>query len=391
MILKRIKYSEYKGKEKEWVLEEIVFSKANLIVGENSTGKSRTISLIGSIGSIISGQLQEPFESGDYEIEIENDKNSYTYSINFEDNIVSHEKLTVNGIVKLSRNSEGFGSIFYHVENKFIEFKIPKNLIAINQRKDNLQHPYLEDFIQWGKELSSIRFGTSLGKSNAMPLSTAAIVANKPKELLITVNIPVIEKYIIGYKQFAKKFDDEIINIMSVLGYELNSVGCEPFELNNINFNEQLVCLYVNEKDLGFNVFSNNMSQGMYRALVVAIDLSFALLENKQATILIDDIGEGLDFRRSSNLVKFIIEKVQSSDTKLQVIMTSNDHFVMNCISLDYWIILKRYKKHVKSITKYSHPDVFDEFSFVGLNNFEFFSSNFFEHGFSDEKDSDIR
>lgn len=40
----------------------------------------------------------------------------------------------------------------------------------------------------------------------------------------------------------------------------------------------------------------------MYRALAVIIHLNYLLLAKKTSCILIDDIGEGLDFERSTAL-----------------------------------------------------------------------------------------
>jgi hypothetical protein len=49
------------------------------------------------------------------------------------------------------------------------------------------------------------------------------------------------------------------------------------------------------------------------------------------ATILIDDIGEGLDFDRSSRLIKLLIEIAEKNEN-IRLIMSTNDRFVMNAV-----------------------------------------------------------
>ncbi len=49
---------------------------------------------------------------------------------------------------------------------KDIEFQVPKNELACVAKRDQVQHPFLEPLIEWGKSLRIYRFGTTLGKNN---------------------------------------------------------------------------------------------------------------------------------------------------------------------------------------------------------------------------------
>ncbi len=95
--------------------------------------------------------------------------------------------------------------------------------------------------------------------------------------------------------------------------------------------------------------------------------------------MLIDDIGEGLDFSRAQAFISLLIERAKGN--KLQMIMTTNDRFIMNGVPLCYWGIVRRHANKVHVLNERNSREIFDDFSSLGLNNFDFFSTNFFEEG----------
>jgi hypothetical protein len=94
---------------------------------------------------------------------------------------------------------------------------------------------------------------------------------------------------------------------------------------------------------------------------------------------LIDDIGEGLDYERSQRLITLIMRKAQANN--LQVIMTSNDRFVMNNIPLQYWHVINRDGMKSVFYNMQNSRAVFNEFAYTGLNNFDFFANKFYLSG----------
>ena len=92
-------------------------------------------------------------------------------------------------------------------------------------------------------------------------------------------------------------------------------------------------------------------------------------------TLLVDDLGEGLDFSRSKKLSKILFDYCQEHD--IQLIVTSNDNFLMNAVNLDYWVILQREGEHTSTISKLTHPEMFLKFKKMGLNNFDMLSTDF--------------
>ncbi len=135
--------------------------------------------------------------------------------------------------------------------------------------------------------------------------------------------------------------------------------------------------ILVRESDLKGTTDQNSISQGMFRALSLIIQLNYSLLASVPSCILIDDIGEGLDHERSSALIKLLIDKAKKS--RVQLIMSTNDRFVMNNVPLEYWSIMRRFPNESKIYNYRNSKKLFEEFELTGLNNFDFFASGAFE------------
>jgi AAA15 family ATPase/GTPase len=114
----------------------------------------------------------------------------------------------------------------------------------------------------------------------------------------------------------------------------------------------------------------------MFRALSLLIQLNYTLMIRLPVCVLIDDIGEGLDFYRARALINLLIKKVEN--TPVQLIMTTNDRFVMNGVPLKYWSIIERSGGKCKVYNYKNSRTSFDEFDFTGLSNFDFFTSKSF-------------
>jgi len=59
--------------------------------------------------------------------------------------------------------------------------------------------------------------------------------------------------------------------------------------------------------------------------------------------------------------------------------MATNDRFVMNTVPLEYWSVLERRGAVVKVHNRENAKQKFEDFRFTGLNNFDFFASDFLE------------
>ncbi len=377
MFLKKIKYAQFEGTPRLWKLEGCTLDNINLIVGKNATGKSRTLSIVNGLANLLSGQHKLRYVSGKFVAEFDNNGKDVNYILHFENTSIIKEELTIDSENKLKRGKDGIGKIYYNKEEKSINFQTPPNELAAVARRDTIQHPFLEDLHNWGRYVRHYLFGTELGKSRL-----AVVIKNEEKARQQVLNPKntdlVVAMFLEGKKKYSEKFIEKIVKDMNTIGYSLEEIGIHTPEsiVMEINLPDEPVGLYVKESDLSCSTDQFDMSQGMFRTLSLIIQVHYSLFTGTPSCILIDDIGEGLDFERSSALVKLLIERAKNSS--IQLIMATNDRFIMNSVPLEYWLIIERIGGTSKIYNQRNSRELFDDFELTGLNNFDFFSSKYY-------------
>ncbi len=375
MIVDSLRYSQYDATPQEWKLEECTFGNINLIVGENASGKSKALNVIGNLGDLLSGD-RGLFLAANYEITFNRDGQNISYILRCERSAILEEKLDIGSETFLTRGADGIGKIYYEKLSDTVDFQAPPNQVVSITRRDAIQHPFLEDLYLWGKAVRRYRFGSDLGKSHLLvPLK--AKEGESEQHLNAKNTNMVVGMFIEGKKAFSNEFTDSIRQDMGAIGYELLEIGAAPPV--SIVFEPapgEVLGLYVNEADLNGMTDQNDMSQGMFRALSLIIQVTYSQFTNAPSCILIDDIGEGLDYNRSTALVKLLVEKAKESP--VQLIMATNDRFVMNSVPLEYWSVMQRIGNTSRIYNCRNSPNLFKEFELTGLNNFDFFSSKYY-------------
>lgn len=372
MKLKSIKYSQFEDQLKAWHLEDCTFDDVNLIVGKNASGKTRTLNVIKNLAKLLCREI-EPFLSGTYGVEFQNQIGDIKYNLKISNKTIVNETLFIQNEKKLNRNASGGGQIYFEAEKRFLNFNVPETELTIATRRDKIQHPFFDDLYIWGHSMRHYFFGSELGKPNF----GVFLGNNKTGEVNLKETAQVVAIFKRGEIEFGIDFKTQIIDDMAKVGYRISDVGLD--QLTSIIFSQDsppIVALYVKEVDLLGKTDQNEMSQGMFRALSLIIQLNYSLMTSKPSCILIDDIGEGLDFERASNLIKLLIDKAKN--TSIQIIMSTNDRFVMNNVPLEYWIVMQRFPQKTKALTYRNSKELFDEFKFTGLNNFDFLSTDFY-------------
>ncbi len=369
MQLESLTYAQYEGKPEEWSITDFPFGNINLIVGKNATGKSRTLNVIAALGNLVSGDVRLTFKSGNYKVKFNKDDKKLEYFLEYEDSNVIEEKLIIGSTLKFKRGSEGKGTIYADKEQKMIEFHAPPNELAVT-RRDDVQHPFFEDLYKWGKNMRHYRFGSQLGKSIYTILRE-----DKEEEPNLKNAEQAVAIFKKGIKEYPSKFVFNIKTDMAKIGFNLDNIILGlPMSLT---FGLPPQGILAKESDLKGETDQNEMSQGMFRALSLLIQLNYSLLASIPSCILIDDIGEGLDYERSSALIKLLIDKAKES--RVQLIMSTNDRFIMNNVPLEYWSIMQRFPDHSKIYNYRNSKKQFEEFEKTGLSNFDFFTSGSFE------------
>jgi recombinational DNA repair ATPase RecF len=375
MILDSIKYSQFKGEPGEWNLAEAKLGKINLIVGKNASGKSRTINIMSSLSNLLSGKIKPSFKSSNFTAVFKNDDKSIKYNLFISNGKVTKEELSSDGKILLKRGVTGKGKIYTLPMKKEMEFQTPPTELASNFRRDSVQHPFFEVLYKWSTSINVYKFGTPLGQDTM-------IIWSEEQKNNQNINISELEGthkiFKEGNSKYGSKFIKAILKDMTEVGYSIDSIELD--KPDNVESRLGLLCLTLKEKDVDVRINQTDLSQGMFRALSLIIQINYYNLLNKSSCIMIDDIGEGLDYERSTNLINLLISKAESSE--VQLIMSTNDRFVMNNVPLKYWSIIQRGKNSSRIFNYQNSKKTFEEFEFTGLNNFDFFSKKFFEKGF---------
>jgi predicted ATPase len=384
MQLESVKYSEYHKLPNEWTLDTFTLSQINLLVAKNATGKTRTINLIRCIADLVCGDNKIAYDTCHWELNFVNGTSHFQYILTYKDSKITKEKYsdTDTHRIYLDRKENGNCTIWAVKENKDIEFHIEGTELACVSRLDKLQHPFFIDLNNWGKESLSYYFGTTLGKDSY----AIGVNDNKKDNPSLKRARNVVRILMQAMQKHGDTFKMKIIASMEALGYFVEDIYVDTnpllvVDIQNKNNPAKLIAIFVKEKDLNKVCPQNELSQGMFRCLSLLIQLHYAKMSAMPSLILIDDIGEGLDFERSVGLIDQVIKIVEGSS--IQLIMSTNDRFVMNKVPLEYWCLIQRKQNHCEIFNYKNSKKLFDNFSFTGLSNFDFLSSDFIS-----EKDS---
>ena len=383
MILKSIQYNQFADTPEAWYLEQFTLGQINLLVGKNATGKTRALNIIGNLGNLVSGDQKLIYKSGDYKAIFNKDGSIIEYVLWFENTKIFKEELIVDGQVLLNRGNEGEGEIFAVELEKQMKFQTPDNELACVARRDSIQHPFFEDLYQWGKSLRHYYFGTQLGKDHL-----AIVLRGEKEEILNLKETNLVVSFLRkGLAKYGEVFTNSILKEMDLIGYKLDEIGLCPIPHLVVKKSPHSRLapqgIYVKESDLKGRTYQTDISQGMFRALSLLIQLNFSQLESIPSCVLIDDIGEGLDYERSTALINLLIEK--SKKSSIQLIMATNDRFVMNNVPLEYWSVIQRVGQICKVFNYENSKKIFDDFAFTGLTNFDFLRTEFYLKGFDKE------
>jgi len=201
----------------------------------------------------------------------------------------------------------------------------------------------------------------------------------------------VVAIYHKGEKAYGSSFKEAVKADMASLGYDIedlilrrpaNIILQSPIPLD-------VVGLAVKEKDLQGFTDQTTISQGMFRAVSILVQLNYSVMSGSATCFLVDDIGEGLDYERSCKLIEVLRAKAYHSS--VQLIMSTNDRFVMNSVPLEEWCYLRRTGNHVRVLNYSNARDAFERFKVTGLNNFDLLATDFLEKITTNGQASGIR
>lgn len=378
MILESFKYIRNEGKPNQWRVEGrdgdlVKFDNINLFVGKNSVGKSRTLSALCEVANLLALKKSVSdllFSDSTYHLILKEDNIRYEYILSIENRLITQEVLLVKGVEKYNRKKN---IIYCQDSHKFDKLDIQAtDLITSITDKD--KYPYISEISEWSNALKNYAFTNQHEKNHLIKHSEELDSSEYVEDFAPDHVIKLFSK---GREEFGQPFVDTIISDLHAIGYDIRSIDLLKSKLG--------IGICVQEEELHEPTLQLEMSQGMFRALSFLIQLEFALSSKISACLLIDDLGEGLDYERSKSLIEILIYKVNNSD--IQIFITSNDRYIMNKIPLRYWSVIER-KQHVSIFHNYHNArEIFEDFKYTGLSNFNFLSTDFYIQGFKDEEE----
>ncbi len=347
MLLSKFSYKSI-SEFGSWEIDNLYLDKFNLIVAKNATGKSMTLLKMSIINNLIKGVNIANDTNGFYQWEFEFIDNSsivsykFSFETNLKGNIKLEETLKVNSFTIIDRVNEQ-ARIYSELTKKYINITPPDASLVISSRRDKYEFPVSEKIIEWCNGFEYIAFSHQENSNKEIENVKANIANLNSKGLTF------------------------LIADMNKLGYNLEYISVDKTK----RFHQ----VSIKEKSLNHELDITELSSGMFRTIGLLAYIELSLEKASLTTIAVDDIGEGLDYERSTRLSKLLLEKIENSN--IQLIATSNDSFLMDVIPIKYWNILQRSENKVSSLNYQNSKERFDKFLMTGLSNFDLFSSDY--------------
>ncbi len=350
MILKQVSYTYDKDSELH-VFEDINLQESNLIVGPNATGKSRLLKVINSFPNML--LKNSNIYWGDYELKFFDKELNQTiiYKLRKKKNYLS-EQIVVNGDTILNRENQD-AQLWDELNKEDVVLSPPMDELVPHIRRDVNAFPHLEKILKWARGVYYFNFG-AVQSSNFFDIGlNEKSVKNSLSDWLDEIK------------------EDELNDLMD----DLNAID---FPVDSISYDKARKLLLITESGITTTYDHTRLSSGIFRIVALLLAIKFMSNQKDYACLLVDDFCEGLDYNRSSKLGKVIFDRMRNRN--VQLIVTSNDAFLMNIVPIKYWNILRRDQNKTISFNIVNSGEKFERFQSLGLNNFDLFTSDFLEH-----------
>lgn len=348
-----MKLSSFSYKSNGWELTEMnAIQTTNLLVGKNASGKTRTIRALQNVTNFMqmkpvafdiaefrTRMVFEDAQNGDWKM---------VYAFEIAKGRVVSEQLIVNGKTLIKRSAE---------KTVFVNDSInpPAEKLVVQVRRDRAAYPEVEKLMNWAEGVIAISC-SNINPFTMILGSTTNLVNPLPFSTIV--------------EALTKEGKKNVLKTAKRLGYDV-------MDLTTIKSNRELKFVAVNEKYIKNSIMDFQLSSGMMRVLYILCFLEYMKHEDKHSLLLIDDLGEGLDYNRATLLGRMVFEACENE--QLQLMASSNDSFLMDVVDISKWQILRRKNSKLKALNQTNTPELFSTFRMTGLSNFDLFASDFID------------
>ena len=341
MSMMRLISFSYKEYGSGWQLEKLQLRDLNLLVGKNATGKTRTLQALRNVVDCLNGAGHLYCE---FELVFSDGGNTLSYQLNENSEQIEYEAL-YKGETRLLERSNGH-CVFYGEP-----INPPEQVLAIGSRRDTKMYTEAGQILQWAEHMSYFIF------SNV----TSSERSNSPF---------VMDSGMSLYKMYERTpgIQEQVLLLLHKLGYDIDAVVIDTMESGRQR-------LFLKEAGVEYALGYTELSNGLFRVLSVLIYTLYSASLKNARCLMIDDLGEGLDYQRSNLLGNVVFDFCREHD--IQLIATTNHSFLMDTVDVKYWTVLSRRGSYVTAISESTHPELFRQFKLMGLNNFDLFASDF--------------
>lgn len=322
----------------------------NLIVGKNATGKSLLLDKIIFVVRILLDK-RKPTDVNSFYAElhfVDSDNNILDYRLG-----VIEGKVEMESYTKIMSDSSLKSIISRNESEAVLSGQIinpPIDKLIINVRRDIVQYPEIEQLLLWAENNISFSF------------NELDIYGDGDEQFLYGLNRNL-------YSMVSKMSPiqlSHIIDVIKEIGYPIEDIKVAEEPFKKILFYEEGV------KPILLDRF---ISKGMFRCIYTIILVEFIASLQFKGMLSIDDFCEGLDYSHSTKFGKYVFKFCKENN--IQLLASSNDSFLMDVVDMHSWNLLTRKEGKIYSYNYKNSKQLFDDFTFTGLSNFDFFSSDY--------------
>ncbi|MDZ8259410.1 AAA family ATPase [Nostoc sp. ChiQUE01b] len=341
MKINKITYYDH---ELEWQFEPIHFSELNLLVGISGVGKTQILTSIMNLRKIARGGS---LNSVEWDIDFSSNNYEYKWNGEFENKKVdafilddekaeknkfriNREHLSINAKVIIERNNHEI--VFYG--NKLPKLSLFESAVKILSEEEDIA-PVKDGF---NKVIYSDQ---SRGENYVLVYDMIhyLIIPNRASskkysslEEIQESNLPTKIKLALVYNHYPQTFQEIKQRFIDIFD-QVEDIRMEPDkDLHKIIADYP----FINIKEKGVNnwITEERISSGMFRTLM---HISELYLSAEGTVILIDEFENSLGVNCIDILSDLLLE-----NRKLQFIITSHHHYIINKIGIEHWKIVTR-------------------------------------------------